>query len=92
MKEDLVTDLAGDGLFGSDLWELALQKYATATHLTVRLFDADERAVLDPVHPTPLFQLFDEAGYDPGIFAECAWHCIAQTENGRPFLCLSSMA
>jgi PAS domain S-box-containing protein len=88
MKKDLAIDPGGDRLFGSDLWELALQKYASATHLTVRLFDADERAVLGPVHPTPLFQLFDEAGYDPGIFAECARRCIAQTEK-RPAVLVS---
>src|SRR5579884_998717 len=76
-----MTNLTNDGLFGSDLWEAALEKYAGATHLTVRLFDAEERAVFGSVHPTPLFQLFDETGYDPGIFAECARRCIAQTGN-----------
>ena len=88
MSKDLAVDPAGNSLFGSDAWELALQKYATATRLTVRLFDADERAVLGPVHPTPLFQLFDEAGYEPGIFAECARRCIAQTEK-RPAVIVS---
>jgi PAS domain S-box-containing protein len=83
-----MTNPASDGLFGSDLWEAALQKYAGATHLTVRLFDADERAVFGPVHPTPLFRLFDETGYDPGIFAECARRCIAQIEN-RPAIIVS---
>ena len=83
-----MTDRAGDGLFGSDLWETALQKYGSATHLTVRLFDADERAVFGPVHATPLFQLFGETGYDPGMFAECAHRCIAQTEK-RPAVIVS---
>jgi PAS domain S-box-containing protein len=78
-----VTDPAAPGLFGSDLWEATLEKYSGSTHLTVRLFDADERAVFGPVHSTPIFGLFQEAGYDPGIFADCARRCIAQTGN-RP--------
>jgi hypothetical protein len=55
----------------------ALEKYAGATHLTVRLYDADEHVVLGTVHPTPLFRLFDEVAFDPGIFAECARSCLA---------------
>jgi PAS domain-containing protein len=81
-------DPANDVLFGSDLWEAALEKYASAAHLTVRLYDAEERVVFGPVHPTPLFQLFDETGYDPGIFAECARRCVAQTEK-RPAVLVS---
>lgn len=77
---------AGSALFGSDLWQAALEKYADATHLTVTLFDADARAVFGPVHSTPLFHLFEEAGYDPGIFTECARRCIAQTEGRPPVL------
>jgi PAS domain S-box-containing protein len=83
-----MTNPAGDGLFGSDLWAAALEKYASATHLTVRLFDADAHAVLDPIHPTPLFRLFDAAGYDPGIFAECTRRCLAQAES-RPAVIVS---
>ena len=83
-----MTDRAGDGLFGSDLWHGTLEKYGDATHLTVRLFDADQRAVFGPVYSTPLFQLFDEAGYDPGLFAECAGRCIAQTAK-RPAVIVS---
>ena len=85
-----MTGRAGDGLFGSDLWEAVLQKYSRATLLTVRLFDADARAVFGPVHLTPLFQLFDEAGYDPGILAECARRCLAQTEK-RPAIIVSQL-
>ena len=72
---------ADDALFGSELWEVALEKFASATHLTLRLFDAQERAVIDPIQPTPLFQLFDETGYDPGLFSECTRQCLAQTEK-----------
>lgn len=77
-------------LFTSDLWLRALEKYARDTHLTVKLFDAGEHVVFGPVHPTPLFQLFEERGYDPGIFAECARLCLAQTEN-RPAVMVSEV-
>lgn len=77
-----------NALFSSDLWEAALEKYAGAAHLTVKLFDADQRAVFGPVHATPLFRLFDESGYDPGLFAECARRCIAQTDK-RPSVLVS---
>lgn len=79
-----------DVLFSSDLWLRALDRYASDTHLSVKLFDADERVVLGPVHPTPLFQLFEEKGYDPGIFSECARRCLAQT-NGRPAVMVSEV-
>lgn len=79
-------DHTSDGLFGSDLWETALEKYASATHLTVQLFDADERAVFGPVHPTPVFGLFEETGYDPGIFRECTHRCLAQSEERTAIL------
>ena len=74
---------SSDVLFSSDLWEVALEKYARVAHMTVRLFDAELRSVSGPIHPTPLFQLFDESGYDPGIFAECARRCLLQTQS-RP--------
>ena len=79
-----------DDLFSSDLWMRALERYASDTHLSVKLFDADERVVFGPVHSTPLFKLFDERGYDPGIFAECARRCFAQT-NGRPAVIVSEV-
>lgn len=81
---------SNNALFGSDLWKPALQKYAEATHVTVKLFDADERVVLGPIHPTPLFQVFDEKGYDPGLFVECARRCLAQTES-RPAVMASQV-
>lgn len=75
-------------LFSSELWKVALEKYAEATHLTVKLFDTEFRTVLGPIQPTPLFQLFDEQGFDPGIFAECAQRCLMQTVN-RPVVVVS---
>ena len=72
-----------DALFSSDLWKPALEKYAGVTHTTVKLFDTNLRTVFGPIHPTPLFEIFDKMGFDPGIFAECANRCLAQTEN-RP--------
>ena len=72
-----------DGLFGSDLWKPALDKYAEVTGLTVELFGVDERAVLATVHPTPLVALFREYGSDLGLFVECARRCLSQTD-ARP--------
>lgn len=79
---------ANNVLFSSDLWLRALERYASDTHLTVKLFGADEHVVFGPVHPTPMFQLFEERGYDPGIFVECARRCLAQTDT-RPAVVIS---
>ena len=73
-------------LFSSDLWTRALRRYARAAHVTVKLFDVDERVVFGPIHTTPIFQLFEEKGYDPGIFVECARRCLAQTEDRSPVM------
>jgi PAS domain S-box-containing protein len=77
-----------DVLFSSELWMRALESYARDTHLTVKLFGADLGVVLGPIHPTPFFQFFEEVGYDPGMFAECARRCIAQT-GSRPAVMVS---
>lgn len=75
-------------LFNPGLWQTALEKYAKATHVTVKVYAADGYPVLGPIHPTPLFQLFEEKGYDPGIFAECSHRCLAQTQD-RPVVIAS---
>jgi len=67
-------------LFGSDLWQTTLDKYAEATGLSVELFDVDGRVVLSSIYSTPLVALFREHGRDPGLFAECARRCLNQTD------------
>ena len=77
-----------ESLFSSDLWIQALESYAGSTHLTVRLFDGAGRVVLGPLHPTPLFQLFEERKYVTGLFAECVRQCLAQS-GSRPVVIVS---
>ena len=66
-------------IFGSDSWKTALDRYAEATGLAVRLYGADAEVALDTTHVTPLVDLFREHGFDPGLFDECARRCLMQT-------------
>ena len=76
-------------LFSSDVWRRALESYASAVQLTVKLFDAQGRVAFGPIHPTPLFQLFYETAlYEPGIFGECARRCITHSDS-RPAVIVS---
>lgn len=76
-------------LFDSAALQPALEKFAAVTHLTVSVYDTEARVVCGPLYSTPLFALFEEYGYDPGIFGDCARLCLAQTTE-RPALVPSS--
>src|SRR5688572_17257895 len=71
--------------FGSDSWRTALDKYAEATGLTVRLYGADAEVALDSTHITPLVALFRKHDFDPGLFDACARRCLTQTYS-RPLV------
>ena len=74
-------------LFSSALWQRALENYASVVHLTVELFDAEGHLAFGPIHPTPLFRLFEETpAYHPGLFEECVRRCLARTEGRAPVM------
>ncbi len=74
-----------DAPFNVDAWRQALEKYGAVTRLTVVVYAVDGSVVCGPVPSTPLFALFDERGYTPDIFADCARQCLAQ-DKIRPAL------
>ena len=77
----MMSDPIHDALFPRDPWEGALESYAHVTQLTVCVFDREGRQILGPIHPTPLFQFFHHAGYDPGLLSQTAHACLAQTDQ-----------
>jgi signal transduction histidine kinase/AmiR/NasT family two-component response regulator len=71
--------------FDSDSWRTALDKYAEATGLTVRLYGADAQVAVDSTYSAPLAALFREHAFDPGLFDACARRCLQQTYS-RPLV------
>ena len=75
-----------EGLFDFEVWRPALETYGAVTHLTVVLYDENMRIVCDQLPSTPLFALFEEYGYHPGVIADCARQCLAQTDDRTPIV------
>jgi len=71
-------------LFDVNVWRPALATYGAVTHLTVAVYDADAEVVCGPVPSSPVFEVFQQYGYDPGIFADCARRCLEQRTSRPP--------
>ena len=66
-------------LFDLSVWRRALARYGAVTHLTVTLYDADERIICcEPTVSNSLFAVFREHGFAPHILLECARQCLSQ--------------
>ena len=61
---------AGEALFRSERGLTALEKFCAVTRLTVRVYGFDDRPLSEPIHPTPLFQVFAAGGGPPAAFIE----------------------
>lgn len=72
-----------EALFSDAAWSQALQKFGEVTHLTVVVYGRGGKIAREPINVTPLFGLFQETGYQTGIFADCARHCLGQIAD-RP--------
>jgi signal transduction histidine kinase/ActR/RegA family two-component response regulator len=64
--------------FDDAAWDHALRKFGDVTRLTVVVYGSDGNVVRDPINVTPLFGLFRDTGYEPGVVAGCARRCLTQ--------------
>jgi signal transduction histidine kinase len=82
-------EAGGPSIFSALTWRPALEKYGAVTNLTVALYDTDGEIVCGPTPTTPLFSVFAQYGYDPGIFSQCARECLAQ-DGSRPAVIIAA--
>jgi hypothetical protein len=59
-------------------WTRVPEKYGAATRLTADLYGRDERLLLGPVHPTPLFELLASGHHLASMFTACVQRCLTQ--------------
>src|SRR5262245_61801386 len=68
-----------DRLFDPEVWAPALEKFAGVTRLIVRLYDATQQIICEPIPPVPLFEQLAQSPFGSDLFAECLHECL-----GRP--------
>lgn len=68
---------AGAELFDVETWQRALEQYGAVTGLTAAIYDSRRRLVLGPLPHTPLFDLLQSHGVEPGIVGDCIGQCLA---------------
>ena len=71
-------------------WRIALDRFGAVTQLSVALYDAESAPLAGPSPGTPLCAIFQEHGYDPGLFAECVRRCLRQSADDRPAVIVAS--
>lgn len=74
-------DVLYDGLFESEAWTPALEKYAGVTHLTLELYDAKAQLVCGPVHHSSLFDLLAPSLPGRRLLTECLTRCLRRTDR-----------
>lgn len=72
------------GLFDRGTWTPALEKFGVATQLSVSLYDLDTRVLVEPLPRAPLRAAFEDAGFDPGLFTDCARQCLVTPIDSPP--------
>jgi signal transduction histidine kinase len=70
-------------LLADQVWRQALEKYAAVARLSVVLYDINTHTVGSPISPNTLHALFQEYGYEPGVFSACARQCLARNSSTR---------
>src|SRR5665213_352291 len=76
-------DQPTDPVFDTSVWGPTLEKYGAVVQMSVALYGADEGMVCQTVPATAVATLFQNHGYDPGVFMECVRRCLARKVDDR---------